>query len=61
MHTVSRQIYCPYCGESIDIIIDTSVWDQQYIEDCSACCRPIEIEVVVDSDNVLIYPKRDDE
>lgn len=61
MHTVSKQIYCPYCGESIEIIIDTSVREQQYIEDCSVCCRPIEMEVVVDSDNVQVYPKRDDE
>jgi transcription elongation factor Elf1 len=57
----SKQIYCPYCGESIEIIIDTSVQEQQYIEDCSVCCRPIEMEVVVDSVNVLVYPKRDDE
>ena len=61
MNTVSKQIYCPYCGESIEIFIDTSVQEQQYIEDCSVCCRPIEMEVVVDTDNVQVYPKRDDE
>jgi hypothetical protein len=36
-------IQCPYCGESIDIAIDCSVGHQQYIEDCSVCCRPITI------------------
>ncbi|MBP6534037.1 MAG: CPXCG motif-containing cysteine-rich protein [Arenimonas sp.] len=36
-------IHCPYCGESIDIAIDCSVGHQQYIEDCSVCCRPITI------------------
>ncbi|MDH5426099.1 MAG: CPXCG motif-containing cysteine-rich protein [Gammaproteobacteria bacterium] len=41
-------IQCPYCGESIDVLIDCSVADQQYIEDCQVCCRPINFSVRVD-------------
>jgi hypothetical protein len=44
-------IQCPYCGESIDIVIDDSVERQQYVEDCWVCCRPINIEVLVDPDS----------
>lgn len=58
---LSKQIYCPYCGESIDIIVDTSVDEQQYIEDCSVCCRPIELEVTVSGDVATVAVKRDDE
>lgn len=36
-------IQCPYCFEWITIIVDCSVSEQQYIEDCQVCCRPIEI------------------
>jgi len=61
MYTESQQIYCPYCGESIEVLIDTSVQAQQYIEDCSVCCRPIELHVVVDGDIATVTPKRDDE
>lgn len=61
MHTELKQIYCPYCGESIDIMVDASIDNQQYIEDCSVCCRPIELEVVVQGDAVTVMPKRDDE
>lgn len=43
-----RQIGCPYCGESIELIIDTSVERQSYIEDCPVCCRPIDVEVSID-------------
>jgi hypothetical protein len=43
-----ESIECPYCGESIDIVIDDSVDQQQYIEDCWVCCRPINLEVFVD-------------
>ena len=34
-------ITCPYCGESIEVLIDFQDIDQQYIEDCQVCCRPI--------------------
>ena len=43
-------IQCPYCGESIDIVIDDSAGDQRYIEDCQVCCRPMVIDVTIDDD-----------
>ncbi len=43
----TRNISCPYCGESIELIIDYSVDHQHYIEDCSVCCRPIEVDITV--------------
>lgn len=45
-----RLIDCPYCGESIDVLIDTSVPQQDYVEDCQVCCRPINFSVSVDPD-----------
>lgn len=44
-------IDCPYCGEPIDLLIDTSVPSQCYIEDCQVCCRPISVSVEVDEDD----------
>jgi hypothetical protein len=46
-------IQCPYCGESIDLVIDDSVASQTYIEDCHVCCRPINIAVTVGEDGEL--------
>jgi hypothetical protein len=43
-----RDIDCPYCGESIEVYIDTSVLPQQYIEDCQVCCRPINFDISED-------------
>ncbi|TAL95669.1 MAG: CPXCG motif-containing cysteine-rich protein [Rhodanobacter sp.] len=43
-------IDCPYCGEPIEILIDRSVREQQYIEDCQVCCRPIMLGVSVEED-----------
>jgi hypothetical protein len=40
---------CPYCGEPIDLEIDESGGSEQhYIEDCSVCCRPIEVRATVE-------------
>ena len=39
---------CPYCWESIYFEIDLSEPNQEYVEDCQVCCRPIRIHVSVD-------------
>lgn len=43
---------CPYCGESIRLVIDCSIPDQHYVEDCEVCCRPMEIRVLCNEDGV---------
>ena len=42
-----RSIDCPFCGESIDILIDLSAGGQSYIEDCQVCCQPMQISFSV--------------
>lgn len=46
----TQVVDCPYCGESIELIVDDSVEHQQYVEDCFVCCRPINVDVAVDAD-----------
>lgn len=43
----TKEVSCPYCGESFEALIDCSVSHQQYIEDCEVCCRPINFDVTV--------------
>ena len=43
-----KSISCPYCGENITILVDDSLPEQEYIEDCQVCCRPIVLNVSVD-------------
>ncbi len=45
---VSRNIKCPYCGERFEVEIDISAGDQETIEDCRVCCRPIRFHIKVD-------------
>jgi hypothetical protein len=44
---------CPYCGESIELVVDDSVENQQYVEDCFVCCRPIDVEASIDAEGEL--------
>ena len=53
-------ISCPYCGEMITILVDGSVEEQQYIEDCQVCCRPINIRVTVSADGNCQVEARDE-
>jgi len=43
-------IDCPYCGERIGILLDASAGEQDYIEDCQVCCRPITVHVTLGDD-----------
>ncbi|MGB5444404.1 MAG: CPXCG motif-containing cysteine-rich protein [Psychromonas sp.] len=49
----SYKAQCPYCGETIELLIDCSVAEQDYIEDCQVCCRPINVQVTVDYQGAL--------
>ena len=49
-----KSIDCPYCGESIDIFLDPSFSQQDYIEDCQVCCRPINISFTIDPSGELL-------
>jgi hypothetical protein len=48
-HTID----CPYCGERIDVLIDPSVEQQDYVEDCQVCCRPIHFSVTAEPDGSI--------
>lgn len=59
---VPYRIECPYCGERIELLLDESVPDQCYLEDCAVCCRPIALSVVFDPDGVpRVVAAREDE
>ncbi|MFM7624963.1 MAG: CPXCG motif-containing cysteine-rich protein [Gammaproteobacteria bacterium] len=47
-------IDCPYCGETIDTVIDLSAGSFRYIEDCQVCCQPIDLAGEVDEGGELV-------
>jgi len=49
---------CPYCGEEISMVLDTSISGQTYIEDCEVCCRPIEIHYLLEDESLVEFEAR---
>ena len=48
-----KNIDCPYCGESIAVLIDYEEVEHNYIEDCQVCCKPIVFVVTTDVEGEL--------
>lgn len=49
----SETIQCPYCGQSFELVIDTSTPTQRFTTDCEVCCRPFEVFVECEPGEVL--------
>jgi hypothetical protein len=59
---IEQSISCPYCGEIIEVLIDTSESQQSYIEDCQVCCRPINFDLSVSPEGeVVVRVSHEDE
>jgi hypothetical protein len=50
---VSESIQCPFCGQSFELVIDTSVASQRFTTDCEICCRPFEVLAECEPGEVL--------
>lgn len=59
----TRRLSCPYCGEPYELLIDDSAGAQRYIEDCTVCCKPIEVQLRrrLSDDGLEASLHRDDE
>ena len=53
---------CPYCGEPITLLVDASVPEQSYVEDCEVCCRPMIVQAWADEDGgCRVAARREDD
>lgn len=43
MSIAEQRIRCPFCAESMTVLLDLSAGNQSYIEDCQVCCQPMQI------------------
>jgi transcription elongation factor Elf1 len=46
---------CPYCWQEISMLLDLSINEQSYVEDCEICCNPIEISYVVEDEMLVDF------
>ena len=55
MEINEKEAYCPYCGENISLLIDDTLQNQEYVEDCEVCCNPIEFFIQVSETEVMDF------
>ncbi len=45
--------HCPYCFTEVSLLVDLSVSEQEYIEDCERCCNPIQFSIQVNGNQEI--------
>lgn len=50
---------CPYCWEEVSMLLDKSVTDQTYVEDCEVCCNPIEFNLQFQNNELIFFELRE--
>ena len=49
-------VLCPYCGVSVEIVVDPGGGaEQEYVEDCEVCCRPWLVHVTFSSGSADVW------
>lgn len=59
----TRSVTCPFCFETLDVFIDLSAGNQNYIEDCQVCCKAMKISInqdPADPEKVSVEAERDE-
>ncbi len=46
---------CPHCWENLLKMIDPSVSNQSFIEDCEVCCNPLEFTIEIHDNNLISF------
>jgi hypothetical protein len=58
----SAQVWCPYCGAEVELLLDPGGGPvQDYVEDCEVCCRPWHLTVRWDADGTAWVEARSEE
>lgn len=55
---VEHSFTCPFCGEVISMVLDTSCHGVTYIEDCEVCCNPLEITYTIEDETLTHFEAR---
>jgi hypothetical protein len=49
---------CPYCGEGIDVHVNSEQDGQTMFEDCGVCCRPVQLHIHVEEGELQVEAHR---
>lgn len=44
---------CPWCGETVEVLLDGPADTAERVEDCAVCCQPIVVRVEIAAEGQL--------
>lgn len=47
------EISCPHCGEPSTLEVEAGERDQEFVQDCSVCCRPLQVRLHIAEDGSI--------
>ena len=47
------EVVCPHCGAPHLLFLDLTQNQQSYIEDCTVCCRPMQVTLVAETGKIV--------
>jgi len=54
----SEEVQCPYCGQGMELVIDTTIAQQRFTTDCEVCCRPFEVFAECEPGEIISLAQR---
>ncbi len=54
-------VLCPYCGQSVELLVEGTLPNQQYVEDCQVCCQPMLVKIDTTADEPVVNVSRENE
>lgn len=58
-----RKLPCPWCGELNTVMLDVTLEDGEFVEDCAVCCAPIlyAVRTELETDCRQIWCRKENE
>ena len=56
----SRDVECPYCGESVELVLEADIAGELVV-DCEVCCRPWRVRVRRGGGEMTAEVRREDD
>ena len=50
---VEREVACPYCGETVRILLESDLRGEM-VQDCEVCCHPWRLRVSAVADGLRV-------
>jgi hypothetical protein len=54
-------VNCPHCGAAFETAVDLSATQGSWVEDCQACCSPIEVRAYVEGRELRVEVRREND